>query len=189
MAARRFRLHQDFGVWRTAPRWRGVQAECVRLEADLRQQRSTHHDALESIRADTRALLAEHEMVSAQLAECQRAAAEDGETRARVEAEREGIVRDLMALVQQQRGKLKRAQVRCTDGEGGLVWRVRGLLCMLRVGRRYMCAWDMLMITESCIVAGLLCARFDTVLRRPCTVGRGDPRLVRRRRLMNGYFS
>lgn len=90
-----------------------VQAECAKLRAELQTQQRAHHTALERIRADTRALLAEHDDVASQLAECRRAAAEDAKARARVEGEREGIVRDLMALVQQQRAKLKDAQVCC----------------------------------------------------------------------------
>lgn len=90
-----------------------MQAECAKLQAELQKQRCAHHAALETIRADTRALLAENDTMASQLAESRRAAVEDAEARARVEAEREGIVRDLMALVQQQRAQLKHSQVCC----------------------------------------------------------------------------
>lgn len=90
----------------------GLQEECAGLKAELHTQRAAHGRALDGIRTDAAALLREHDAVSAQLADARRAAAADAETRARVDEEREGIVRDLMALVQEQRCKLKRGQVR-----------------------------------------------------------------------------
>jgi hypothetical protein len=89
-----------------------VQGRTAALKEELDMERHEHSRIVSAIKADTRRLLQENEEYASRLRHLADAHDSAAEARARQDAERDGVVRDLMAHVQKQATQLRDLQAR-----------------------------------------------------------------------------